>query len=58
MPVFILMIHTKPDKINSNTREVAGAYVNCFIEADDFHKAEKKALKYLKGESWIPIKLE
>lgn len=58
MPVFILMIKVKPDKENPQLLEVAGAYVNCFIEADTFDVAEKISLKFLENENWIPLVLE
>jgi hypothetical protein len=58
MPVFILIIHVKPDNDNIQVSEIAGAYVNCFIEAETFDLAEEMALKFFKEECWIPIKLE
>jgi hypothetical protein len=58
MPVFILMIHAKPDDGNPQVSQIAGAYVNCFIERDTFQGAEETALKFLKEENWIPIALE
>jgi hypothetical protein len=55
MPVFILIIHAKPVKVNPDT---AGAYVNCFIEAETFELAEQTALKFIAAENWKAIALE
>ena len=58
MPVFILIIHARPENNNPEFSEVAGAYVNCFIERETFDLAEQIAIKFLKDEYWIPIELE
>lgn len=58
MPVFILMIKVKPNDENPQVSEIAGAYVNCFIEAETFDLAEQIALKFLQSENWIPNALE
>lgn len=58
MPVFILMIKVKPDPDNPQVSEIAGAYVNCFVEAETFVLAEEIALKFLKEKCWNPIVLE
>jgi len=58
MPVFILMIKAEPDNDNPQAGEIAGAYVNCFVEANTFEKAEETAKRFLKNESWVPIALE
>jgi hypothetical protein len=58
MPVFILMIKVKPNDENPQLSEIAGAYVNCFIEAEIFDLAEQIALKFLQSENWIPSALE
>lgn len=58
MPVFILLIHAKPSADNPEILEAAGAYVNCFVEAETFDLAEGIALKFLKEERWTPISLE
>jgi hypothetical protein len=58
MPVYILMINVKPDNDNPQVEQIAGAYVNCFVEAETFDLAEEIALKFLKEESWLPITLE
>jgi hypothetical protein len=58
MPVFILMMHLKPHDDHPRISEIAGAYVNCFVEADSFDTAEAMALKFLKSQYWIPIALE
>ena len=58
MPVYILMIHVKPNDNNPKAEEIAGAYVNCCVEAENFKEAENIAIKYLRGEHWMPIELE
>ena len=58
MPVFILMIKVEPNNQNPQAGEIAGAYVNCFVERETFDLAEETALKFLKEECWIPVALE
>lgn len=58
MAVYILMIKAKPTHNNPRHSEVAGAYVNCFIERQTFELAEEVALKFLKEKCWVPVKLE
>jgi hypothetical protein len=58
MPVYILIIHARPANDNPKFSEVAGAYVNCFIENETFDLAEQIAIKFLEDEYWIPIELE
>ena len=58
MPVFILIIHAKPELENQEATEIAGAYVKCFIEAETLELAEKTALKFLTAENWRAIALE
>ncbi|HEX7902669.1 MAG TPA: hypothetical protein VF487_02240 [Chitinophagaceae bacterium] len=58
MPVFILIINAKPEQENSKVTDIAGAYVNCFIEAETFDLAEETALKFLTTENWRAIGLE
>jgi hypothetical protein len=58
MPVFILMMHVKPNDDHPQLSAIAGAYVNCFVEAESFDVAEETALMFLKSHYWIPIALE
>ena len=58
MPVFILIINVEPNSNNPQRGEIAGAYVNCLIEADKFEVAEETALKFLHDEQWLPVCLE
>jgi hypothetical protein len=58
MPVFILIMKVKPDSENLQVGEIAGAYVNCFVEAETFELAEEIALKSIIEEHWLPISLE
>ena len=58
MPVFILMMHVKPHDDHPRISEIAGAYVNCFVDAETFDIAEAMALKFLRSHYWIPIALE
>lgn len=58
MPVFILLMHLKPTDDNPRVNEIAGAYVNCFVEAATFDAAEKTALQYIRNQHWAPIAFE
>lgn len=58
MPVFILMMHVKPTDENPGVNEIAGAYVNCFVESDTFDTAEKMAIQFIRNHHWAPIDLE
>jgi hypothetical protein len=52
------MIKVEPDDGNPEVDEIAGAYVNCFIETETFELSEETALKFLREEKWTPIKLD
>ena len=55
--VFIQFQAMPPQDIS--TREnVAGAYVNCWIQADDTTEAEKCARQWLAEESWVVVSVE
>jgi hypothetical protein len=58
MLVFILIIKVEPNKENAQAGEIAGAYVNCFVEANTFEEAEETAIRFLREENWVPIALE
>ena len=58
MPVFIILFKVEPDEGNPQVDEIAGAYVNCFLETKTFQLAKKTALKFLREEKWLLIKLE
>ena len=55
--VFIQFEAMPPQDIS--TREnVAGAYVNCWIRADDAAEAEERARQWIADEDWVVVSVE
>jgi hypothetical protein len=55
--VFI-QFEAMPPQAISTRENVAGAYVNCWIEADDATAAEKRARQWLADEDWVVVSVQ
>jgi len=47
MDIFYLLLEGKPCINNEESKEVAGAYINCWVKAKDETTAKDKAMKYI-----------
>ena len=56
--LFLIRIVAKPCPENSEASETGGAYVNCWVDADDLRIAEQKAIEAIEGERWQPVKFD
>lgn len=56
--LFLLRIEATPTPENPESDEVAGAYVNAWVDAETLREAEEKAIDRIKEEGWSPVKFE
>ena len=47
-----------PPQAMSTRENVAGAYVNCWIRADDAIEAEARARRWIADEDWVVVSVE
>jgi len=52
--LFVLRIESTPLDDNPEAAEVAGGFVVCWVDEDDFRSAEIRALKEIAREGWRP----
>ena len=55
--VFIQFEAMSPQAISTRAN-VAGAYVNCWIDADDAAEAEQRARQWIADEGWVIVSVE
>ena len=55
--VFI-QFEAMPPQAISTGENVAGAYVNCWIRADDVTEAEERARQWIADEDWVVVSVE
>jgi hypothetical protein len=58
MDIFYLLLEGKPCINNEESKEVAGAYINCWVKAKDETTAKDKAMKYINSQGWEPLNIE
>lgn len=58
MKIYYLLLEGKPDINNEESKEVAGAYINCWVKAKDEAAAKDKAIRYIKTQEWEPLNIE
>lgn len=58
MNIFYLLIEAKPHANNNESKEFAGAFVNCWVKANDEKTALKRAEEYIDFEGWEIIHIE
>jgi hypothetical protein len=56
--LFLIRVVAKPSHENSEAADSGGAYVNCWVDADDLRTAEQAALERVRAEQWQPTKFE
>ena len=56
--LFLVRIVAKPFPENPEAREFGGAYVNCWVDADELRVAETRTLEVIESEAWRPAKFD
>jgi hypothetical protein len=56
--VFFLSVEAFPELNPSDFSSTGGAYVHCYIDADDLRAAEQRMLSLLQERGWRPHRLE
>jgi hypothetical protein len=56
--LFLLTLEAKPQPDSDEYGEVGGAYVNCWVDADDLRTAERRAVALIVEEGWKPYRFE
>jgi hypothetical protein len=58
MEIYYLLLEGKPAKNNEESKEAAGAYINCWVNAKNETIAKDKAIKYINGQGWESLNIE
>jgi hypothetical protein len=56
--VFFLMIEARPEPHSDEFGQSGGAFVNCWVNADDLRTAERRAVELIHESGWRPHKFE
>lgn len=56
--LFLVRMVAKPSPKNKEAADTGGAYVNCWIDADDLRSAEQTAIEKIRAEQWQATKFE
>lgn len=55
MTIYFIMTEAVPNSDNPESKELGGAYVNCFVKAKTSEEAQSIANEYILGENWTPV---
>ncbi len=56
--LFLLTIEARPEPDSEDYGEVGGAFVNCWVNADDLRAAERRAVTLIQEHGWRPHRFE
>jgi hypothetical protein len=56
--LFLLTIEARPAPDADEYGNVAGAFVNCWVNADDLRTAERRAVALIQGYRWRPYRFK
>ena len=56
--LFLVRIVATPSAENPEASEIGGAYVNCWVDADELRVAEERAIEAIESEQWQPTKFD
>jgi hypothetical protein len=56
--LFLLTIEARPEPSSEDHGEVRGAFVNCWVDADDLRAAERRAVALIGKHGWRPHRFE
>lgn len=58
MNVYYVFMESIPLSNNEESKEFAGAFVNCWVYTKDENSARNKAINYVKNQGWKVINIE
>jgi hypothetical protein len=56
--VFFIRLEAAPQVGSDDFGDLGGAYVNCYLNADDLRTAELQAIALIQNEGWQPVRFE
>ena len=56
--VFYFMMEAFPGESNEEDRDCGGAFINCFVRAEDEETARRKARRYVEETNWTFLREE
>jgi hypothetical protein len=56
--LFLLTLEAKPEPDCEDYGEVGGAFVNCWVDADDLRSAESRAVALIEKHGWRPHRFD
>lgn len=56
--LFFFLIESYPAPDSEEYGQMGGAYVNCWVDADDLRTAERRAVARIQEEGWRPYRLD
>lgn len=57
MEIYYLLLEAKPCISNEERKEADGAYINCWIKAEDEAAAKDTAVEYIAAQGWEMISM-
>ncbi|WP_276373728.1 hypothetical protein [Chryseolinea sp. H1M3-3] len=54
----LLNYHAKPIRIPKKPEDIAGAWINCWINCEDVDDATKRALRMMRDNGWKEFEIE
>lgn len=58
MKIYYLLLEGKPNINNEESKEMTGAYINCWVKAKDETIAKDKAIEYINNQEWESLNIE
>lgn len=58
MNIYYIFIEAKPLLNNEESKEFAGAYINCWVNTKDEATAKEKAIEYVYDQGWEVLNIE
>ena len=56
--IYYFMMEAMPGENSEEARDCGGAFINCWVKAENEDVARKSARKYVEEENWVLIKEE
>jgi hypothetical protein len=58
MNVYYFLFEGEPSLDNEESKDTAGAYINCWVNSEDEVTAKDKAIDYIFNQGWEKLNLE
>ncbi|HTK75170.1 MAG TPA: hypothetical protein VL371_07920 [Gemmataceae bacterium] len=56
--LFLVTIEARPEPDSDEYGEAGGAFVNCWVDADDLRTAERRAVALIREDGWRPHRFD